>query len=169
LNKEETYRLLERKGIQFETFEHGAVYTIEEMDALDLPGKERIAKNLFLRDAQKQNYYLVAVPGHKRVDLKALGKTTAGKSLKFASEEDLRGLLLLEKGSVTPLGALNSRKQGEGKNLTVVLDRELEGRTIGVHPMENTATVFLAFEDLVGLLEGWGCHVEICRIPAREE
>ena len=37
LDKKETYALLDRLGFVYERYEHSAVYTIEEMDALDLP------------------------------------------------------------------------------------------------------------------------------------
>ena len=61
-------------------------------------------------------------------------------------------LLGLTAGSVTPLGVLND----EERKVTVFLDRDFfeESGLIGVHPNDNTATVWLKAEDLVRLIGG---------------
>jgi len=144
--------LLRREGIAYELTEHPAVFTIEEMLALHLPHSEAVAKNLFLRDDKKRQYYLVCARQEKRIDLKELQKKIASRRLSFASEEDLQHLLRLTKGSVTPLGILNDTK----RLVSVVLDEAFRGSLIGVHPNRNTATVWLQTEDLVRLLEQHG-------------
>jgi Ala-tRNA(Pro) deacylase len=158
LDKKGLYDLLDQYQMTYEACEHPAVYTIEEMDALNLPHSERVAKNLFLRDDKKQHYYLVTVPGHKTVNLKSLSEKIASRKLTFASEESLRELLILEKGHVTPLGVLNN----EEKNVIVVFDKSLQNQQIGIHPMENTATIFMAFEDVEKLVEDHGNPIVKC-------
>lgn len=108
LDKKGTYDLLDKYQFIYEAHEHSAVYTIEELDALNIPHSEQIVKNLFLRDDKKKNYYLVTVPGHKTVNLKSLSERIPSRKLSFASEESLRELLMLERGHVTPLGVLNN-------------------------------------------------------------
>lgn len=158
LNKETLYALLDRHQFGYEVYDHPAVYTIEEMDALDIPHKEQVVKNLFLRDDKKRNYYLVTVPGHKTINLKRLGEKIPSRKLSFANEENLFEMLMLHKGQVTPLGVLNNAQ----KNVTVVFDQELRGTRIGIHPMENNATVFIAFEDVLKLIEEHGSPVVLC-------
>lgn len=158
LDKKGTYDLLNQYQFIYEAHEHSAVYTIEELDALNLPHSEEIVKNLFLRDDKKRNYYLVTVPGHKTVNLKSLSERIPSRKLSFASEESLGELLMLERGHVTPLGVLNNTQ----KNVIVVFDKSLQNRRIGVHPMENTATVFIAFEDIKKLIEDHGNAVVLC-------
>lgn len=158
LDKKDTYTLLDQYRIPYEAYEHPAVYTIEEMDALDMPHQEQIVKNLFLRDDKKKNYYLVTVPGHKTVNLKSLSDRIPSRKLSFANEDKLQELLMLEKGHVTPLGVLNNKQ----KNVIMVFDSNLRGRKIGIHPMENTATIFLAFEDVLKLVEEHGNPVVMC-------
>ena len=160
VDKSAVYALLNAHQIPCEAYEHPPVYTIEEMDALTIPGKHRIVKNLFLRDDKKRNYYLVTLPGHKPVDLKALAALIPSRKLSFASEEALFAHLGLTKGHVTPLGALNNAD----KTVTVVFDAALQGQTIGIHPMENTATVFVAFADVVRLLEAHQISVVLCQM-----
>lgn len=156
--KEDIFALLDARHIAYEACDHTAAYTIEELDALKIPHKEQIVKNLFLRDDKKRNFYLVTVPGYMTVDLKSLSERIGSRKLSFASEEMLWELLKLKKGHVTPFGILNNT----GKNVVAVFDRSLQGQRIGIHPMVNTATVFLLFEDVVKLIEEHGNPVIVC-------
>ena len=74
MNKEETYQYLTSQGISYEMTEHQAVFNMEELKLIDLPYPEWNAKNLFVRDDKKRNYYLITVKGNKRVDLKEFRK-----------------------------------------------------------------------------------------------
>ena len=68
------------------------------------------------------------------------------RSLSFASADELREILWLETGAVTPLALLNA------PDVTLYLDEALLGSRIAVHPNTNTATVWLQTADLVSLL-----------------
>ncbi len=145
-------RTLAERNIPYQLWEHPAVYTIEEMDALDLPAPEAVVKNLFLRDAKGRRYFLVVLSKEKQADLRALGERL-GVKLSFASPERLAACMGLEKGSVTPFGVLNDQE----RKVEVLLDQDLRTRPlVAVHPNENTATVALAPEDLLQVLEDHG-------------
>jgi len=160
LTKQELYTLLDRQRIAYEVVEHPAVYTMEEMDALNLPGPDRVLKNLFLRDDKRRNYYLVSLPGWKQLDLKTLRQRLSSRPLSFAKPEELEGMLHLKPGHVTPLAVLND----ESQSVTVVFETSLIGETVGVHPLENTATVFLAANDLIGMIRAHGNPVIQCEL-----
>lgn len=160
MNKQETYQYLKNHNIPFEITEHRAVYNMEELDSIDLPYPEGDAKNLFVRDDKKKNYYLITVKGDKRVNLKDFRKAHGLRPLSFASPEDLKKYMDLTPGAVTPLGLLNV----EGAPITMYLDAEFKDSIIGIHPNENTATVWLQGDDLVELLRENGCEVEIVEI-----
>lgn len=148
-------RTLAERNIPYQLWEHPAVYTIEEMDALDLPAPEAVVKNLFLRDAKGRRYFLVVLSKEKQADLRALGERL-GVKLSFASPERLAACMGLEKGSVTPFGVLNDQE----RKVEVLLDQDLRTRPlVAVHPNENTATVALAPEDLLQVLEDHGNSV----------
>ena len=102
--QEEVLSLLRSRGMEFEEMHHPPVYTIDEMLALDMPDPEHIAKNLFLRDDKKRNYYLVVSREDRKVDLKALREVLGSRPLSMASENDLWEFLKLRKGAVTPFG-----------------------------------------------------------------
>lgn len=158
LDKKGTYALLDKYKFIYEGYEHLAVYSIEELDTLNIPHKEQIVKNLFLRDDKKKDYFLVTIPGYKSVNLKTLRDRIHSRKLSFASEEDLWEMLRLKRGHVTPIGILNNVQ----KNVTAVFDNSLRGQQIGIHPMENTATVFLAFELITKLVEDHGYTIVMC-------
>lgn len=158
LNKQGFYDLLNRNNIVYESFEHPAVYTMEEIFSHNVPHTEHIVKNLFLRDDKKRNYYLVTVAGTKTVDLRSLSEKIPSRKLSFASENYLLEFLGLEKGHVNPMGVFNNIH----KNVIVVFDKDLIGQKIGIHPMENTATVFLEFEDVKELIQAYGNSVVMC-------
>ena len=155
-NKEQIVELLTQTGIQYTLVEHSAVYTIEEMLALHLPHFETVAKNLFVRDAKKRNYYLLVAPHDKQVKLTDFACRAGTTRLSFASQEDLQEILGLYSGAVSPFGILNDREH----KVHIYMDSSFSGSTIGVHPNDNTATLYLQADDLMQLLRAQDNQVE---------
>ena len=162
MNKQETYRFLAERGLDYEITEHAAVYNMEELDAVDLPYPDCDAKNLFVRGDKKRSYYLITVKGDKHVDLKAFQQTHGTRKLSFASADDLSSIMGLIPGAVTPLGLLNDAE----RKVTLFLDSGFGDGRIGVHPNDNTATVWLWTADLVKLIRDHGNTVNIVEIGA---
>ncbi len=160
MNKAETYQYLTEHGIHFEITEHVAVYNMEELDAVDLPYPDCDAKNLFVRDDKKRNYYLITVKGSKRVNLKEFRKKHGLRNLSFASSDDLAAMMELIPGAVTPLGLLNN----QDCNIVLYMDAEFSDGLIGVHPNDNTATVWMQTNDLVQIIREHGNTVNIVEI-----
>ncbi len=162
MNKNEIYEFIKSKNIWYQVYEHKAVYNMEELDSLDLPYKDSDAKNLFLRDDKKKNYYLVTLKGDKKVDLKKFRKNNNLRNLSFASTSDLYDILNLMPGSVSPLGLLNDNEL----KVILYIDSELllNDGIIGVHPCDNTATIFLYVNDLINIIKEHGNEVIIQKI-----
>lgn len=159
--QEEVLSLLRSRGIPFTEMHHPPVYTIDEMLALDMPDSEHIAKNLFLRDDKKRNYYLVVSREDRKVDLKALREVLGSRPLSMASENDLWEFLKLRKGAVTPFGVLNDP---EGR-VSVTIDSFFQGSVLGIHPNDNTCTVWIGSDDLVSVI-GDSCRsLEFRELP----
>ena len=71
----------------------------------------------------------------------------------MGAEQRLDRYLGLRKGAVTPLGVLNDP---EGA-VTLVFDNDLKKRRrVGVHPNDNTATIWLSFTDLESIVRSNG-------------
>lgn len=162
MNKEEIYEYLDSLNIKYEKNEHKAVYNMAELAEVELPHPEADAKNLFIRDDKKKNYYLISIKGDKKADLKTFRQKQGTRPLSFASENDLENILKLKPGSVTPLGLLNDKE-----NKTVLyLDSDFvsPNSIIGVHPNDNTATVWLKTDDLIKIVESHGNKVIVTDI-----
>ena len=154
--KQEIYSLLKEKGVPHKIVEHEAVFTMEAMEQAGINKYGCICKNLFLRDAKGKQHFLVSVPDEQRVDLKALGEQLGTSKLSFASAERLEKYLGLAQGSVSPFGILND----ESRSVIFVAAHALEAENvIGIHPNENTATVFLSFADVKNIIEEHGNKV----------
>ena len=162
MNKQEIYDFIKDKNIWYEITEHKAVFNMAELSQVEIPYPEYDAKNLFVRDDKKRNYYLLTVKGDKRVDLKEFRKNNATRPLSFASEQDLMSIMNLIPGAVTPLGLLNDNEL----KVILYLDKEFlnDKQIIGVHPNDNTATLWLKVTDLIDIIKEHGNQVNIVEI-----
>lgn len=144
------FETLEKLGIPYELQEHPAAFTMEEIEMLGIDRDGNIVKNLFLRDAKGKRHFLVVVNGEKQINLKSLSEKLDSSRLSFASEERLAKYLKLTKGSVSPFGILNDDERA----VVLVFDKDLQNlHDIGVHPNDNTATVWLSFSDLLKVVQ----------------
>ena len=141
MNKKQIYEYIKNKRIWYEITEHKAVYSMSEISEVEIPYPESDAKNLFVRDDKKENYYLITVRGNKRVNLKEFRKENNTRPLSFASEKELKEIIQILPGSVSPLGILNDTEN----KVKVFIDKEFVEKTyiIGIHPNDNTATIWL--------------------------
>ena len=159
MDKQEIYNYLNEKNISYEITNHKAVYNMKEASEIDIPYPNQDAKNLFVRDDKKKNYYLITVKGNKRIDLKEFSLKNNTRRLSFASKEDLMKIMKLIPGAVTPLGLLNDEKH----IVKFYLDKEFleKPKLLGVHPNDNTATIWIKTYDLINIIEKHGNEVKI--------
>ena len=161
MNKNEIYDYLNKKNIKYEVTNHKAVYTMEELSNIYVHYSGGDAKNLFLKDDKKKIYYLITVKGNKRVDLKEFRNKNNTRPLSFASSNDLFNKMKLTPGSVTPFGLLNN----VDKDIIYFVDRYFfDNNIIGVHPNDNTATIWLNPNDLIEIIKEHGNQVNIVEI-----
>ncbi|WP_267271631.1 prolyl-tRNA synthetase associated domain-containing protein [Lactobacillus helsingborgensis] len=132
-----------------------------EMEKITLPHPEADAKNLFVRDDKKQNYYLLTIKGDKRVNLQQFREENGTRRLSFASPQDLKEKLGLKPGSVTPLGLINDPRN----EIPFYLDSYFSQQPrIAVHPNDNTATIWLKPQALIHLIKDLGNPVKVVKI-----
>ena len=162
MNRQEILNDLANRKIWFQVTEHKAVYHMDELSRVDIPYPQANAKNLFVRDDKKRNFYLITVKGDKRVDLKKFRKANQTRPLSFGSESELMEILGLTAGSVTPFGVLND----EEKRVKLFLDRDFfeSPGLIGVHPNDNRATDWLRTEDLLNIIREHGNEAEVVSV-----
>lgn len=159
MHKNDIYKFIKEKNIWYEITEHQAAFNMEDLAKINLPYPEYDAKNLFVRDEKKENYYLITIKGNKRVDLKEFRSKYNTKRLSFASVSDLFDILNLVPGSVSPLSLLND----QDLKVTFYLDEDFtkDKALIGIHPNENTATLWLKTKDLIDIIKEHGNTINI--------
>lgn len=157
-DKNSIYALLNNKHIHFTYTEHRPVYSMEELDALKMPADAVICKNLFLRNSNGKQHFLLTVHAATPIDLKQLATSLDSSRLSFASAERLEKYLRLQSGLVSPFGLLNDTS----KSIIFVSSKNLPSSAIiGIHPNDNTATVWLTFGDLLSLLSELKVEVKL--------
>lgn len=160
-NEKKVYEALDRLGIRFVSYEHIPVYTIPELNELNLEMKGQHCKNLFVRNHSGSRHYLVLVSQEKRADLKSIAAQIGSSRLGFASEERLMKYLGLTPGSVTPFGLLND----EERKVTVLIDEDLKNNEyICFHSNVNTATVSILYDDFMKFLKWRGNEYKYVKI-----
>lgn len=160
--RQTVYQTLEKQGIAYTLAEHPPMHTVEDMIKAELSSHGVIAKNLFLRDAKGRRHFLVVVRWDKTVDIKTLRTVIGSTALSFGSEDRLKQHLGIRPGSVSPFCILNN----EERNVEVYFDSDLAACPhVGVHPNDNTATVFLPFAELEHIVRAHGNPVSHICIP----
>ena len=162
MNKQEIYDFIKSRNIWYEITEHKAVFSMKELSEVEVLYPEYDAKNLFVRDDKKRNYYLITVRGNKRVDLKKFRNDNVIRPLSFASADDLKNIMDLVPGAVTPFGLLNDKDL----KVTFYLDKDFfkDEQIIGIHPNDNTATIWLKVTDLIDIIKEYGHEVNVVDI-----
>lgn len=147
LNLQELFLLLDHLKISYEKMEHKEVYTIKDAQFIKEHLNGMGCKNLFLKD-QESNYYFILLPDYKRGDLKLYQTFFHTSRLSFATDYELKKYLHVTKGSVTPFGLLYN----DG-SIPILIDKELKSQNLLFHPLINTSTVRISYDDFIRFLE----------------
>lgn len=147
--KEEIIKFLDDNKIEYKLIEHKAVYTMDDIQKLNIENYGVEVKNLFLRDEKGKNHFLIVARNDTNINLKELKDKIHSSKLSFASEQRLDKYLKLKKGAVSPFGILNDEKS----EVNVYVDERLKNEDrIGIHPNDNTATVFISTRDVENII-----------------
>ena len=140
----ELYAYLDGMGISYEVEEHAPVFTIDEMRELGIKGS--VCKNLFLRNAQRTQFYLLLMPGDKKFKTAVLSKQIGSARLSFAEPEFMLDMLDITPGSVSVLGLMNDKD----KRVRLLIDEDvLKEPVFACHPCISTSSLRFATSDLI--------------------
>ena len=143
--KNDLYKILKNLKINFTEYNHSPLFTVE--DSQNLRGKITGAhtKNLFLKD-KKGLLILLTCQEDAIINLKKIRSSLGVKNLSFAKEDLLMKYLGVLPGAVSPLGLINDRTL----SIVLYLDKNLfDAQTINFHPLINTTTINLSFDDFI--------------------
>lgn len=145
--EEKVFNLLDNLNIKYDKTEHKPLYHVSESENVE-KGLDGIGcKTLFLKD-KEDIFYLYVLRGTKRADLKYIAQKINCTRLSFGKEEELYEKIRVRPGSVSPFGIVNN----DGK-VKVLIDNELLGNKIIVHPNVNTISLSLQYDDLIKVIE----------------
>lgn len=142
--------LLQKDGISFEEFHHKPVRTSQEVDevrpdyTLSQGAKAIIIKARF--KAKGKGYFMLVLPGDKRIDSKKVRKMLSSQSFSFASSDEVKeitdGVL---PGGVPPFGNLF--------DLDVYVDPSLgEHNEIVFNAGDRSVSIVMKYEDYIRLV-----------------
>ena len=159
------YRFLADHQVQYERYDHPAVYTVADVKRLVPPLPAARTKNLFLRDHKGKRHFLVIVPADKRVDIKTLNTAIGSSRLSFGSANRLQKFLGVDPGSVTIFALVNDRDH----RVEVIIDKSLwEQKAFQFHPLVNTSTLVVSNANLNRFLTLTGHEVKVLAVPSQK-
>lgn len=146
------YRILDNLGIQFEQIEHLPMFTVADTQTIEHLMLGPGLKNLFLKD-NNMRFWLISALHTAKVQLKMVSKVIKAPELRFAQQELLIEQLGIQPGSVTPLAIMLDNTH----TIPVILDVAIwNHRLVGMHPLQNDATLFMNPDDLLRFLNHYG-------------
>ncbi len=142
-----TYDLLDSLGITYTRVDHDMLPTMEACQEVDKLLGIDICKNLFLRNTQKTDFYLLLLPGNKKFKTAALSKQIGSARLSFAEPEFMEQYLDITPGSVSVLGLMNDTQN----KVLLLIDKEILDNHpyFGCHPCINSSSLRFRTEDLL--------------------
>lgn len=142
-----TYDLLDQLQIPYWRLDHDATATIEACHDVDQHLNIEICKNLFLCNAQKTDFYLLMMPGHKKFKTARLSKQIGSARLSFADPEFMEQFLDITPGSVSVLGLMNDQEN----RVRLLIDKDVieHHEFIGCHPCINTSSLKISTRDIL--------------------
>ena len=151
--REKLFRHLNELGIEALTVPYPSHRSVKEGKALRGDMRGMFTKNLLLKD-KKGRLFLVVAHEDQTVDLKTLHtRVGASRSLRFTSAEEMRDVLRIAPGALTPLALMNDE---EGL-VTVVIDVDLMGADqLNFHPLVNTESTGIRPDDLLVFIDSCG-------------
>ncbi len=139
--------LLDSLQIKYTLSEHAPVTTSEEAAQVRGTHTGTGAKAMVIKTGQPPNlslspYYLLVLPGNKKIDWKKIKILLNTKDVSLISEEELKTVTGIERGGVPPFGNL--------LNLTTIFDVEIEKiGSLNFNAGSRTHTISMDSKDLV--------------------
>ncbi len=143
MKEKDIFKILDELNISYNLQEHKAIFSEEDSKNVQITLNGIEVKNLFVKDKNK-NYGLVSMDLHQRADLKKIATKFGFGRLSFCNPDELMNYLNITPGSVSPLCIMFDTK----KEVKILFDENFEGKKVIIHPLRNTASISISFEDL---------------------
>ena len=159
-NEQSLLKELDALCIKYEYYAHEPLFTVEQINTLQVDIKGLHCKNLFVKNKDGAKWILV-INAEERANLKSIAEKLESSRLSFCSAEEMQACLGVIPGSVTPFAIANNSEH----NVTLVIDKKLsESEIINCHPLANTATVAITYSDLAKFIKHAGHEITVMNL-----
>ena len=139
------YDLLDKLEISYQRVSHNPIGTIDGLFEVSNTLGVNIAKNLFLCNAQKTDFYLLVMKGETPFKTRLLSPQLNCSRLSFASEEHMTDYINCTAGSASIMGLIFDK----AFKVKLIIDEQLkEEEFFGFHPCDNSASIKIKTADL---------------------
>lgn len=159
LQKEmDTYNLLNNLNIQFTGIDHKEAMTIQDLGNTEALLGVSIAKNLFLCNSSKKDFYLLIMPGDKKFHTKDLSKQINSSRLSFADGSYMEKYINITPGSLSIMGLMFDKEH----RVKLVIDKDIiESEYFGCHPCVNTTSLKIKTSDIMNTFLPYTGHESV--------
>ncbi len=160
-NPEKIKEVLTNLEIPFEIHFHPPAPNIAEAMKYWNDMETGHCKNLFFRNHKGNRHYLVLLEHSANLNIRDLEHRLRQGKISFASEHRLQKYLGVKPGAVTPFGLINDKN----RHVKLFIDENLIKRSrISFHPLINTASLLLTFNDFMYFLDYCGNEYEFSKL-----
>ncbi len=138
--------ILADKHIEFEEFEHEAVYTSEQAARVRGLNSAKQGVKAMIFKTETGKFVLVLNPGDKRVNTKKIAELEHAKHLSMAKPEEIQRVAGVPIGCVPPFGL-------KTELITYLNEELLESEHLYFNPGSHTKTLKMKAVDLLKVLE----------------
>jgi Ala-tRNA(Pro) deacylase len=154
---------LRKHNLDLPTFYHSEAITCADYRKLNLNLPGAHTKNLFLRDKQGTQHFLLVVPADLQINLSALSLHLSVNKLGMASVDILQHFLKVAPGSVSILALFADLDN----KVQLLIDQSLWNTcAIQAHPMVNNQTMIISQANLLKFLKITGHEALVLPIPS---
>lgn len=156
--------MLEARAIPYALLRHAPASTMELCEGIGAELGARHCKNLFLSNKHGTNFFLFLMDPDKPYRTSVVSRLLGSTRLNFGSDEQLGSVLGARRGSVSimALTGPKARRAYEEGRLHIAIDSSLlKNERICVHPNDDTATLVLRTQDLLGFVSGMGYEYSV--------
>ena len=148
--EEKVYEVLKNLNVNYSKIDHPPLYTAMDNEQHGIKFDGIACKNLFLRNKDKSQYYLIILPLNKRLDLKNIQNKLNETRLSFGNEDELAEKLKITRGAVSLLNIIEVEKT----DIKFIIDRSLlDYDNVCFHPNINTSTVIFSSNTIKKILD----------------
>lgn len=104
--EEKIFLLLDQLKISYEYVTNDVVETMDECIEIDKVLECEVRKSILLTNKKHTTFFLIVLPAHKNLDVKALEAKIGVSGLSFASEDEMQERLSVLPGALTVLSVV---------------------------------------------------------------